>query len=196
MIWWSPATGSSSPAASATTSRGPRGRAAACGRRRRAPAAAGRRPGGACGARSAARTRRPRCSPSSLHLEQLEVRQHRRERRAQLVRRVRDELALAGERRLGLAARLVERVRACSPASARARRPRRRTPGGGSRRGSRVRSIARAVSVQRDRRHRAASRSPGRRAAPAPPPPSTPRPRNTRTRLAAPRRPRAGAYCT
>ena len=45
-----------------------------------------------------------------LHLEQLEVGQHRGERRAQLVRRVGDELALARERRLRLGARLVERV--------------------------------------------------------------------------------------
>ena len=44
-----------------------------------------------------------------LHLEQLEVGEHGGQRRPQLVRRVGDELALAGERRLGLAARLVQR---------------------------------------------------------------------------------------
>ena len=40
--------------------------------------------------------------------EQLEVGEHARQRRAQLVRGVGDELALAGERRLGLPARGVE----------------------------------------------------------------------------------------
>ena len=43
-------------------------------------------------------------------LQQLEVGQHRGQRRPQLVRRVGDELALAGQRRLRLAACLVERV--------------------------------------------------------------------------------------
>ena len=43
-------------------------------------------------------------------LQQLEVGQHGGQRRAQLVRRVGDELALARQRRLGLGARLVERV--------------------------------------------------------------------------------------
>ena len=50
-----------------------------------------------------------RCSPSSVLLEQLEVGEHRRQRRAQLVRGVGDELALAVQRRLRLAARVVER---------------------------------------------------------------------------------------
>ncbi len=40
--------------------------------------------------------------------EQLEVGEHARQRRAQLVRGVGDEAALAGERRLGLGVRLVE----------------------------------------------------------------------------------------
>ena len=64
-------------------------------------------------------------------LEQLEVGQHRRQRRAQLVRGVGDELALAHERRLGLG-RGPRRARAAStPASPRARRPRRRPPAAG-----------------------------------------------------------------
>ena len=88
-----------------------RARGAPRGRRRRGPAAAGRRPAGACAATSAARPRRPRrCSPSSSSAEQLEVGQHAGQRRAQLVRGVGDELALAREGGLALLARALQRL--------------------------------------------------------------------------------------
>ena len=101
-------------------------------------------------------------------LEQLEVRQHRRQRRAQLVRGVGDELALAHQGGLGLR-RAPRRARAASiPASWPARRPRRRPPGAGSSatRCACARSRAPRRSARRSAPSRAA-RSPGRRAAPA-----------------------------
>ena len=94
-----------------------RARAAPGGRRRRGRAAAGRRPAGASGATSAAPSRRSRRPPRGragrrpaveLLLEQLEVGEDAGERRAQLVRGVGHELALALQRRLGLAAGGVE----------------------------------------------------------------------------------------
>ena len=135
-----------------------------------------------------------RCSPSQRLLEQLEVGQHRGQRRAQLVRGVGDELALARERGLGLR-RAPRRARAAStPAWSPARRPRRRPPGAGScSAGSRVRSISRAASVS------SAIGSIARRAVARPAssasaaPPSTPRPRNSFTRLAVDARRRSGA---
>ena len=79
--------------------------------------------------------------------EQLEVGQHARQRRAQLVRGVGDELALAAQRVLGLAARGVERVE--HPVE-RARELGDLVVGldrGDAAAGSRVRSILRAVAV-------------------------------------------------
>ena len=105
-----------------------------------------------------------------LHLEQLEVGEHRGQRRAQLVRRVGDELALARERRPRSRCAPRRARGACSRASAPARttsslrlRVRDR-----QRRVARARDRARRVGQPRDRRHRAASRWPARRAAPAP----------------------------
>ena len=109
-----------------------------------------------------------RCSPSQRLLEQLEVGQHGRQRRAQLVRGVGDELALARERRLGLRARVVERVQHRLERRRRARRPRRRPPGAAS--AARGRACARSRARRRSARRSAPSRgarSPGRRAAPA-----------------------------
>ena len=91
--------------------------------------------------------------------QQLEVGQHARQRRAQLVRGVGDELALAGERRLGLLARGRRARGASRRASAPARRPRRRRAGCGHARGRGRASaaISRAVAVSAgDRAHRAA----------------------------------------
>ena len=111
-----------------------------------------------------------------LLLEQLEVGEHARQRRAQLVRGVGDELALARQRGLGLGARGVERVRACPRACARARRPRPRPSGWGTRSdGSRVRCDLRAASVSSaiGRIARRAVARPASSASAAPP--STPR---------------------
>ena len=71
-------------------------------------AAAGPRPAGACAGRSAAPSGQPHPPRPECVGEQLQVREHAGQRRAQLVRGVGDELALAGEHRLGLAARRVE----------------------------------------------------------------------------------------
>ena len=185
-ISWSPATGSSSAAASVTTSDRSTGR---CG---------GSRPASARASSSRSATRRrmrreersaeaaaSRCSPGQRLLEQLEVGQHRGQRRAQLVRGVGDELALARQRGLGLRARLVERVQHRLERARPARRPRRRPRGAGCvSDGSRVRSISRAAAVS------SAIGSIARRAVARPAssasaaPPSTPRPRNSFTRLA------------
>ena len=143
--------------------RRPRARSTgACGalaaRRRRARAAAGRRPAGASAARSAAPSAAASpCSPSSSLGEQLEVREHAGQRRAQLVRGVGDELALARERRLGLAARGVERLRASRPAS----RASSATSSSASRlghRGGRGRACARSRARSRSARRSAPSR--------------------------------------
>ncbi len=92
-------------------------------------------------------------------VEQLEVGQHRRQRRAQLVRGVGDELALALERGLGVVARLAERgehrrQRARQLGDLvlglRARQLRRRV--------ARLRDVARRRGQLGDRRHRAARR--------------------------------------
>ena len=108
--------------------------------------------------------------------EQLEVRQHAGQRRAQLVRGVGDELALAVER--GLASPRARRraTRASPPACGPARRPRPRPSGrGSSSDGSRVRcDLARGLGELGDRRHRAARDGQARPAARAPAPPSTP----------------------
>ena len=92
------------------SARGRTARAATHARRRRcARAAAGRRPAGACAARSAAPS--AAASPSlavQRFGQQLEVGEHARQRRAQLVRGVGDEAPLAREHRLGLATRGVE----------------------------------------------------------------------------------------
>ena len=115
--------------------------------------------------------------------EQLEVREHARQRRAQLVRGVGDELALAVEHRLGVGARRVERARASPRACARARRPRRRPRDGaaaGSGRGC-ARSRARRRSAAAiGRIARCAVASPASSASTLPP--STPRIRKKRTR--------------
>ena len=106
------------------------------------------------------------CSPSQRLLEQLEVGEHRRQRRAQLVRGVGDELALARERGLGLGAGVVERVQHRLQRRRRARRPRRRRPGAASAASRRAcaRSRARSRSARRSAPSRGA-RWPGRRAA-------------------------------
>ena len=135
-----------------------------------------------------------RCSPVERLLEQLEVGEHRGQRRAQLVRGVGDELALARERRLGLR-RAPRRARAAStPACGASSATSSSASGRGMRTdGSRVRAISRAAAVS------SAIGSIARRAVARPAssasaaPPSTPRPRNSFTRLAVAARRRAGA---
>ena len=108
---WSPATGSSSPAASATTSERSIGswRAIAPGVGAGEQQEVGDQPAHA--ARGAqGRGRRLALLALERLLEQLEVRQHGGQRRAQLVRGVGHELPLAREGRLGLAAGGVERA--------------------------------------------------------------------------------------
>ena len=149
--------------ATCARSTGSRGRPR--GRRRRARAAAGRRRGGACAARSAAPSARPRASLAVERLgQQLEVGEHARQRRAQLVRGVGDELR-AGARASPRSRRARRRARASMPSSVRASSATSSSAVGwgtcGD--GSRVRSISRARRGQRgDRRHRAArDRQPG-----------------------------------
>ena len=193
------ATAPSSPAASTSDLR--RGRSAACGacavgvgarEQQQVGDEAAHAPRGA---QRATRRPRPR-SPSSDVGQQLEVGEHARQRRAQLVRGVGDELALARERGLGLRARGVERaasmpssVRASSATSSSASRLR-----GRAARGRACASISRAVAVS------AAIGAIARRASHSPPssasavPPSTPRSRkkpHARDRRARGRRPAA-----
>ena len=153
------ATGPSSAAASMSDLRRRRSAAAAPGGwRRRERAAAGRRPGGACAARAQRRARPPRrarrraTSASSSRLARTLVSGVRSSWRG-----VGDELALAGEGRLGLLARasssawsMPSSVRASSAISS-------SVSGTGTRMfGSRVSSMRRAVAVSaRDRGHRA-----------------------------------------
>ena len=80
--------------------------------------------------------------------QQLEVGEHAGQRRAQLVRGVGDERALALERRLGLVAGVARATPACRSACATAQRPRhRRRVGAACGSGSRVRSISLAAAV-------------------------------------------------
>ena len=127
------------------------------GRRRRARAAAGRRRAGASAARSAGRRRRPRAdSPSSSSSSSSRLASTDGQRGAQLVRGVGDELALARERRLGLAARGVERAQ---HALERQRQLGDLVVGLGVRdplrRVARALDRARRIGQPRDRRHRA-----------------------------------------
>ena len=99
--------------------------------------------------------------------EQLEVGEHARQRRAQLVRGVGDEVALAGERRFGLAARGVElaehaleRARELGDLVVGERLRARRARGRAC-----ARSRRRCAVSARDRRHRAARDRHARRAA-------------------------------
>ena len=82
--------------------------------------------------------------------QQLEVGEDRRQRRAQLVRGVGDERALAVERRLGLAARALERAEHLVERRARARRPRPPRAAGGP--GGRGRRCARCRARRRSGR--------------------------------------------
>ena len=168
------------------------GRTRAAGRRarrRRGRAAAGRRPAGASAARSAAPRRRSpprrrrRRGLVEARLEQLEVGEDAGQRRAQLVRGVGDEVALApaSSARSPSAPR---RARAASGrASARARRPRRRSraracaaTGRGSRRSRARRRSATAIG----RIARPATASPASAASTVPP--RTPTARKSQSR--------------
>ena len=166
---WPSETGSSSPAASVTT------RATSTGSWRVIRPASAR----ASSSRSATsrRIRRDernadaaasRCSPVEHLFEQLQVRQHRGQRRPQLVRRVRDELALTRQGRLRLRRAPVQRVE--HPVQ----RPRQlgdlvlapRDAESGARGRGCARSSARSRSARRSGSSRA-GRSRRRRAAPA-----------------------------
>ena len=151
LMWWSPATGSSSPAASVDDL------GEVDGQVRRDAAGVGPREQQQVGdepphpARRAQRRGRGLALLAlELHLEQLEVRQHGRQRRAQLVRGVGHELALARQRRLGLAARLVRATASMLSSVSASSETSSLDAGCGIRSdGSRVRAIVRAASVSR-----------------------------------------------
>ena len=128
-----------------------------------------------CEERRAERAASPR-SPSSTSVEQLEVGEDRGQRRAQLVRGVGDELALAVQRALGLVARGLEAV---EHGLQRAGELGDLVVGRGL--GQRLDGVAGALDVVRggrergDRGHRAAAEQDARRGATSSVPPRTPR---------------------
>ena len=170
MRWWPAATGPSSAAASTSTrltsvgSRGSSRPASARASSSRSPTRRRMR----CEERSAELAASPR-SPSRTSVSSSRLARIAGQRRAQLVRGVGHELALALQGALGLLARGLQRAEHVLQRAARARRPRRRRAAGGCVfDGSRVRSTSRAARGQSgDRAHRAAARAGPRRAAPA-----------------------------
>ena len=167
-ISWSPATGSSSDAASVTTlGEVDRARAAARGRRRRARAAAGRRPAGASGGdERSAEAAASRCSPSSVSSSSSRL-------ASTEVSGVRSSCEASATNSRWRASAASVSARASSSAcehrlerASRARRPRRRPPGAGCAPPGRAcaRSRARRRSARRSAPSRGA-RWPGRPAA-------------------------------